>query len=178
VINNQVGSPDWLVPVIAGSFLLIGAILGFFFNWINDWRHAKREHRERWHDEVREFGALALAACNAVNQESQNQSALTDVADPSDQPHADSEFAASRVLEIQAYERLVLIHSGLSLIATREVSYALQHLVAAARTVTISNVDQSATSRDELSQRAHDFRAAVRNYLGVLPADSVNAVDG
>lgn len=60
-------APWWGVPVIAGSFLLLGAVLGFFFNRANDRSRAKREADLRWHDIVRTLSAALLAHAERIN---------------------------------------------------------------------------------------------------------------
>jgi len=61
VAANPVPAPWWGVPVVAGSFLLGGAILGFLFNRANDKRRAKLEADIRWHELVRTLTAGILA---------------------------------------------------------------------------------------------------------------------
>ncbi|WIE74487.1 hypothetical protein [Curtobacterium sp. MCSS17_007] len=45
-------APWWGVPVVAGCFLIVGAILGFLFNRLQDKHRAKREKLERWDQNV------------------------------------------------------------------------------------------------------------------------------
>jgi len=53
-------APWWGVPVVAGSFLLVGALLGFLFNRSNEDRKAKREADIRWHRDIRVLVAELL----------------------------------------------------------------------------------------------------------------------
>lgn len=59
-------APWWGVPVIAGSFLLLGAVLGFFFNRANDKSRAKREADARWLELVRTLSAAILAHAERI----------------------------------------------------------------------------------------------------------------
>ena len=61
VANSPDPAPWWGVPVVAGSFLLGGAVLGFLFNRANDKRKAKLEADIRWHELVRTLTAGILA---------------------------------------------------------------------------------------------------------------------
>lgn len=45
-------APWWGVPVIAGGFLVLGTVLGYFFNRAQDLRAAKRERLQRWDENV------------------------------------------------------------------------------------------------------------------------------
>ena len=44
---ETISAPWWGVPVVAGTFLIVGAVVGFLFNWLTDSRRAKREDRLR-----------------------------------------------------------------------------------------------------------------------------------
>jgi hypothetical protein len=54
-------APWWGVPVIAGAFLLIGAVVAFLLNRSLEASKATREARTRWHTDVRSLGAEVLA---------------------------------------------------------------------------------------------------------------------
>lgn len=45
------------MPVVAGSFLIVGALLGFLFNWLLEGRKASRAAAIRWDDDLRKFAA-------------------------------------------------------------------------------------------------------------------------
>ncbi|MGK9149457.1 hypothetical protein KXS11_17620 [Plantibacter flavus] len=53
--------------MIAGSFLLLGAVLGFLFIRANEKSRAKREADARWHDIVRTLSAALLAHAERIN---------------------------------------------------------------------------------------------------------------
>lgn len=45
-------APWWGVPVVAGCFLIVGAVLGFLFNRLQDKQRAEREKHQRWDQNV------------------------------------------------------------------------------------------------------------------------------
>jgi hypothetical protein len=57
-------APWWGVPVIAGGFLLIGAVLGFLFTSVADWRKHRREDRVQYRNLVLE---VVIEVINALN---------------------------------------------------------------------------------------------------------------
>lgn len=65
-IVGESSAPWWGVPVIAGCFLLLGAVLGFIFNRLNDRHRERREARTRWHDLVRELSAEIVTGADRV----------------------------------------------------------------------------------------------------------------
>ena len=160
-------APWWGVPVIAGAFLVIGALLGFLFNWIADARKAKREHTQRWHDEVRKLSVEAVAAARAVHEESVIEVGLHEVPDPDDQPKADGEIALSRERAQAAYDKLLELLGGMNLVAPDEVNNALSEMASKAFNVKISQPYQASESRDELRPAVTAFLVAVRKHLGV-----------
>jgi len=77
--------PWWGVPAIAGGFLILGAILGFLFNSINERRKEKREDSKKWNDELRlEAAQLVTLAHQLVLDAPDLQSARTDMTDSED----------------------------------------------------------------------------------------------
>ncbi|MEV8215000.1 hypothetical protein [Leifsonia sp. NPDC077715] len=65
---DPAGAPWWGVPVIAGGFLLLGAVLGFVFNRLNEDRKAKQAAAIRWDSELREIGAEVLTTVNEMTR--------------------------------------------------------------------------------------------------------------
>lgn len=55
-------APWWGVPVVAGVFLLGGALLGFYFNLILERRRHSQSSLIRWDDDIRSLAAEAIAA--------------------------------------------------------------------------------------------------------------------
>lgn len=63
--NTADGVPWWGVPVIAGAFLIVGAALGFWFNWILEGRRARREDLRKWDDRILELTVDVAAKVDA-----------------------------------------------------------------------------------------------------------------
>ena len=61
-MGGDPGPPWFGVPLIAGAFLVIGALLGFWFNWLLDGRNARRDQIRKWDTDIRELGSRALGA--------------------------------------------------------------------------------------------------------------------
>lgn len=62
IVGNDHGTPWFGVPLVAGVFLVVGALLGFWFNWLLDGRKARRDQSRQWDADIREFGSKALGA--------------------------------------------------------------------------------------------------------------------
>jgi hypothetical protein len=60
-------APWWGVPVVAGAFLIAGALLGFLFNRLQDDRRMKREDRLRWDDRILERSAKFVQSAEELN---------------------------------------------------------------------------------------------------------------
>lgn len=54
-------NPEWLTPVIAGIFVVIGGLISAVSGWWADERRSKREHRQRWHEQIRQHSAELLS---------------------------------------------------------------------------------------------------------------------
>jgi hypothetical protein len=61
VLGSSEGAPWWGVPVVAGVFLVVGATLGFFFNWLLEGRRARREDQHKWDERLVDHATKALA---------------------------------------------------------------------------------------------------------------------
>lgn len=55
-------APWWGVPVIAGVFLILGAAVGFWFNWQIESRKLSRIEAVRWDADIREYTAELISA--------------------------------------------------------------------------------------------------------------------
>lgn len=62
---TAVGNPEWLTSVIAGVFVIIGGLISAGSGWWADERRSKREHRRRWHEEIRRHSAGLLSDIDA-----------------------------------------------------------------------------------------------------------------
>lgn len=162
VLTNASVAPWWGVPVIAGSFLLIGAVLGYFFNRAQDNRKAKREHAERWYDHVRALSARAVSTTREY-VDATYRIGDQEGRDP-DAPN-DKEFAPAA----EVFSRLQGIWGELALVAPKSLEQAMRRIIDAAHEVRV------AYYRDELDQEVYSrvsaagtaFMDDVRAYLKV-----------
>lgn len=159
--------PAWTVPVIAGIFLVVVAVVTFLATRSNDDRKAKRDHGTRWHDEVRNLSAGAIAAARAIHQFSVDQAALYNVPDPNDQPDANKQIDAIQLRADAELAKLLHTQGGLNLIASASITKALLSVVTAAHNVVVANEHQGAIARDELRPKITVFIEANREYLGI-----------
>ncbi len=65
----SVNAPWWGVPVVAGSFLIIGALLGFLFNWVLEGRKASRAEAIRWDADLRKYAAELIECVYELRKE-------------------------------------------------------------------------------------------------------------
>ncbi|MGH8953694.1 MAG: hypothetical protein ACRDVF_01640 [Microbacterium sp.] len=63
-------APWWGVPVIAGVFLLLGAVVGYFFNRLQDDRRAKREKLERWDQNLLNYTSTVMTMTRQLIEDS------------------------------------------------------------------------------------------------------------
>lgn len=57
MVGGGDSAPWWGVPAVAGAFLIIGAVLGFYFNRQQEKWKAKREDVRKWDDKILEKSA-------------------------------------------------------------------------------------------------------------------------
>lgn len=68
VISNTPATSNswWVVPVLAGSFVIVGALIAFFSTRASDSRKAKRDREQRIMIETRESGLEFMHAVSAI----------------------------------------------------------------------------------------------------------------
>ncbi|WP_439692678.1 hypothetical protein ACRQ4B_17575 [Curtobacterium sp. SP.BCo] len=160
-------APWWGVPVIAGIFLVVGAVVTFFATRSNDDRKANRDHQARWHDEIRGLSADAIAAAREVHQFSVDQSRFYSVPDPADQPDADKHIDAIQTQAEAEYAKLLHTQGGLNLVAPASITNALSEMVVAAHVVLIAVEREDSDARADLRPKIGAFIEANRKYLGI-----------
>lgn len=62
-------APWWGVPVVAGVFLLLGSVLGFWSNWLLEGRKQKRSEHLRWDEDIRKYTSELIAASQTLSKE-------------------------------------------------------------------------------------------------------------
>lgn len=163
-------APWWGVPVIAGGFLVVGAVLGFFFNRWNEDRKAKREDARRWHDEVRTLAAQIILSARAGEQAAGQMHNLYVRPKSTDPDDRKADIDAERQTMIHEISNVQKITAELRLVAPESVNKAARSVLAAlikVRFNTVASADHDASeARDNVRTRAAEFTAAVRGYLG------------
>lgn len=77
VLIEMVGSQSdaWLTSVIAGGFVIIGALLGFFSNVFAERMKQKRAAATRWDTDIRLMGAEVFTAAESLLKARKQQAA-------------------------------------------------------------------------------------------------------
>ncbi|PVW05432.1 hypothetical protein DEA06_06750 [Microbacterium sp. Gd 4-13] len=60
-------APWWGVPAIAGAFLILGAVLGFWFNRLQDERKATRERSYQWDQNLLSRSSTMITLVRQLN---------------------------------------------------------------------------------------------------------------
>lgn len=161
-ITGGSSAPWWGVPVIAGGFLVLGAILGFIFNRLNDRRRERREDSTKWHSLVRELSAEIITHTDRVWElrgQASEPRPMTFGAEEARQKLAIELRAATNSLRDKANE--------LMLLAPKDLSLAVGMLVH--KTIHDEN-KENAAQIDEHSAVRRAFTDAVRQYLEIDPS--------
>lgn len=122
-------APWWGVPVVAGGFLIIGAILGFYFNRLQDKHRADREKLQRWDQNVLDHTSrVVLLTERFITETHEHETAvqvmaLAGVAQMQAGQDIDSPFPHVPTLEqlMDTYETLTSELTSLRLIATSSI---------------------------------------------------------
>ena len=161
--------PWWGVPVIAGSFLILGAVLGFLFNRANDKRKAKLEAAVRWHELVRTLSAAVFAHAAQIKELARENAELYD------EGFDDSVSFKARVSRALWNEQIMLREkaSEISIIVPPPFTKALSEYVF----LVSSSIDEDKEAASDALRRLPGARwllmGEVRRYLG-LPKDSTS----
>lgn len=60
--------PWWGVPLLSGGFLVVGAVLGFLFNWLIERRKFRQTETVRWKSEIRQLVAEMIALADSTQK--------------------------------------------------------------------------------------------------------------
>ncbi|WP_146085489.1 hypothetical protein [Rathayibacter sp. AY1C4] len=163
------GAPWWGVPVVAGSFLILGAILGFVFNRINEGAKALREDSVRWSNNIlltaTDFRRAIVAATDGLlSVDSMREDWLNMGAD---------EYTANQPKkQIEIHQNLHTARASaddLALIAPSSVHAQAMQLLAFADGVRGKNEALPLNFDDRRAALLASFRAEVRTALKVEP---------
>lgn len=194
IVGNG-GAPWWGVPVIAGVFLIVGAALGFWFNWLIEARKQRLADAVRWHNDIREHVAELLAAAEVVFKERLSQAAfgagfaaasrheLAAMSDGERERTLDGR-SAEEYVDLQArraalhpdraegiermvdgYAKVHVLRESISLIAPGAIRAAAEDLAQKLDELDGENAPQA---RDAVREAREVLVTAVRGQLGVL----------
>lgn len=155
-------APWWGVPVVAGSFLVIGAVLGFWFNRLQDDRKAKREHDQRWYEHVRSLSAEAVALISEYISVAHRVVERNET-DENDDP--DAVFAPAQ----EVFNRLSAVYGQLTLVAPKELDDAMERIMNEALGLSgaFYRGDGLGPASTALGDAGTEFIRRVRSYLKV-----------
>lgn len=173
-------APWWGVPLIAGGFLLLGGVLGFLLNRVQDRARTRREDALRWHDDVRRHAAEMIDAALALSWSISRVRHLDQIA--ADPERADDHERAARLADEEAdtvtmsVNRMRAAAAAFIIIAPDEMFQSAVDLGAAAYDVLNDADEPGATGVcDRYNSLMLAFIRAVRAYLGLtipLPGET------
>lgn len=153
-------APWWGVPVIAGGFLLLGALLGFVLNRINEQSKQRREANTRWHDLIRELSAEIVTRSDQLWEMRFQRNQII-----SGMENARQEFR-SRTAEIDAVQvGLISKANELKLLAPSNVSDAAREIVK----LTFAGSKEGRNLMQEQEDLKQVFMHAVRHHFEIEP---------
>ncbi|MET1083012.1 MAG: hypothetical protein ABWY12_08200 [Burkholderiales bacterium] len=147
--------------MIAGGFLLIGAVLGFFFNRLQDERKAKREHHQRWDERIIDLSASVLDdADHQMLAARQIMSAMMD----HDSSHS---LEPIELQEVAAMEALSKHLAALALIVPKRLSPAVA--IMKLRSLELHQADKAQRDMEvfALSRAASKLQDEIRQHFGL-----------
>ena len=168
------GAPWWGVPAIAGGFLVLGALLGFWFNKIQDDRKAKRELAARYMDQRLEHCSALLESARVVDDLLRSGICPSEAPE---YPRASEKVSDARVVIREAGRRAMGSYSAITLIAPEELRTPARVLVVRMMVGRILNTASEAREAHKaLSGSIKRFEAAGRKHFGAdespTPPDS------
>jgi hypothetical protein len=163
-------APWWGVPLIAGAFLVIGALLSYVLTNLNDRRREQREDSKKWHDQLRSEAAQLISLAHQIAlegpalQEAREGAKATEGTEPEEKIDALNTYLEISDKVVAMMTELYLINSTIKLIAPPEVSSRSESLANAAGTV----MSEHTTIRsDTLDSKVELFLQEVRYALGI-----------
>lgn len=168
-------APWWGVPVVAGCFLIVGAVLGFFFNRLQDKHRADREKLQRWDQNVLGHTSrvvlLAERFITEAHEHQHSERAMVEAGiaqmyagQPVDPPSAPVTLARF----MDTYEEMVSELTSLRLIATSNIRDKAQGVKDEVwqLMMTTEMADLYACERT-LRTSVASLEAAVRDHFGI-----------
>lgn len=161
----------WGVPVIAGGFLVLGAVLGYWFNRLQDERKFKRDSNHRWDEDVLQHTSEVIALSDAFKDEAVGciiKLTLRRKEVGSDDPMRLTLPWEERKVLFPKYEPLTAECTALRLVAPEQVRVAVVTLATEARTLLSSFSTVGAwPDTDRLSDAVEELESAVRRHFDI-----------
>jgi hypothetical protein len=143
------------VPVVAGSFLIIGALVGFFTNWLVKGRELKHAEISRWDNDV-------LETCLALLE------TYTDIDATRDQQHPD--YIEGPAEQVAAYHGIVrrqeVLVQRLEFIASSKLAAEARRLNDAVEKVHLDRVERY--SAKQFMQFVADYQTVRKSFVNVV----------
>jgi hypothetical protein len=166
-------APWWGVPTIAGTFLLVGGLIGalvsFFSVRASDRRKAAREDEQRWHELVRTLSAGVFASAANIKELARENSELYE------EGYDDTVPTKARVSSALWNEQNAILEkaSEISIIVPQSFTRALSDYVFDV-TASVDTDDKTAAidALRNLPKSRGVLMGEVRKYLG-LPGDTI-----
>lgn len=158
-------APWWGVPVVAGGFLLIGALLGHQFSKRQEDRKAERALAERYMDQRLEHCSDLLEAARTV-KDVLGQGGTWPHEAPKF-PHVSDEVTAARDLIRDACKKAMSSYSSITLIAPETLRKPSRSVVIGMMYARVLSTSQQARdTHKSLSAAIQQFEAAGRKHFG------------
>lgn len=153
-------APWYGVPVIAGGFLILGAILGYFFNRANETRRMKREDKQRFDEKVLELSIDLVSTSQSMTLKARE---LSRHSLARDWPAA----SATRLEMSEMVRHMFSINGALFIIAPTPVSNHSQELVTRATKTFASEGVQIVPTAIKQNYALTDFVKVLRHSVGL-----------
>ena len=162
------GAPWWGVPVIAGGFLIIGALIGFYFNGVLDSRRAERALAERFYEKVLDYSSTMTNAADEMFGATTAYATYLELSTSGEhRTTLETELSKQMVGHLTV---LVEVHSSLLLVAPNAIRAAAMDLMKSTHKLFQYDHDPAALKSASVELKVADeaFQRAVRTQFGII----------
>ncbi|MDN4647246.1 hypothetical protein [Curtobacterium sp. PsM8] len=168
-------APWWGVPVVAGCFLIVGAVLGFFFNRLQDKHRADREKLQRWDQNVLDHTSrVVLLAERFISEAHDHERSERTMAEAGiAQMHAGQSVdpppvPATLARFMDTYEEILSELTSLRLVATTNIRDEAQEVKDEVWQLMMVSTMEDIYAREKLVRGAvKSLEAAVRDHFEI-----------
>ncbi|TFC63718.1 hypothetical protein E3O62_02505 [Cryobacterium sp. TMT2-15-1] len=159
-------APWWGVPIIAGSFLVIGAVLGYVSNSLQDTKKAKREQLRRWDQNVLDHTSRVILLTIQFIQDSGDHRRAVEIKPGEPLSSPISETTLSKLLA--TYESLSSELVSMRLVTTAEVRAQVNEVRDNSFLLLMAtNVEQMHEDSTRLTKSLDALESTVRKHFGI-----------